>query len=307
VSFEAYLQELTEPANPLVASKLVTLSNMGPDQASLLRSTWLEMELARRQRLMQALIDLAEDNVELNFDAVLFIALADRDADVRRTAVRGLWEHEGRDLIDPLRALLQSDSDAGVRAEAAQALGRFVLQAEFDALPASDVERVERALRATVEDAGEVSEVRGRALESIGARSEPWVGDVIQRAFDSPDRRLRLSAVHAMGRSCDAAWLPALTPELESDDAEMRFAAASACGAIGDEAAIPYLLPLLHDEDAETQEAAVGALGEIGGGSAREALKDLLADADTRVREAALAAFDEAEFAEDPLGFKLRG
>ncbi|OGO49517.1 MAG: hypothetical protein A2148_05445 [Chloroflexi bacterium RBG_16_68_14] len=298
---------MADPATPLAVSKLVNLSRMGPGQASLFMDAWPEMDLHKRQRLIQELSDLAEDNVELNFDAVFFIALADRDADVRRDAIKGLWEYEGRDLIDSLVGLLESDPDAGVRAEAALALGRFVLQAEFDVLRAPDAQRVEQALRRTVEYDAEALEVRGRALESIGACSQPWVRDLIQRAFESGERRLWLSAVHAMGRSCDAAWLPTLIPELTSDDAEMRFEAAGACGAIADEAATPHLLGLLEDDDAEAQEAAISALGQIGGAQAKQALQALLTEGNERVREAALSALAEIDFAEDPIAFKLRG
>ncbi len=305
MSFEAYIRELADPARPPAASKLINLSMMGAEETPLFLNAWLEMDLRRRQRVIQELIGLAEDNVELNFDAVFFIALADSDAEVRRNAVKGLCEYEGRDLINCLLGLLESDPDASVRAEAALALGRFVLQAEFDTLHAADTERVERALHRSINDTAEVAEVRGRALESIGARSEPWVRDLIQGAFESPDRRLRLSAVHAMGRSCDASWLPALTAELESDDAEMRFEAAGACGSIADEAATPHLLRLLEDDDHEVQEAAIGALGQIGGAQAKEALQDLLSDGAERVREAVLSALAEVDFAEDPLAFKF--
>ena len=52
--------------------------------------------------------------------------------------------------------------------------------------------------------------MRGRALESLGARSEPWVRDLIEEAYDSGDRRLQISAVHAMGTSADSQWLPSI-------------------------------------------------------------------------------------------------
>ena len=306
MSLETYLQELADPKQPLVVSKLVTISALGSQESALLLSAWSKIELERRRRVLQVLIDLTEDTVELNFDAVFLIALADEDSEVRRAAVSGLWEHEGRDLVDPLLGLLEHEPDAGVRAEVALALGRFVLQAEYDALRAADAERVEDALRRTFEDPAEVSEVRGRALESIGVRSVPWVRDLIQEAFESGDRRLTLSAVHAMGRSCDTAWLPTLITELESDDDEMRFEAAGACGAIADEAATPHLLPLLYDDDPEAQEAAIGALGEIASREAKEALEELLEDADDRVREAVLSALGEVEFADDPLDLKVQ-
>lgn len=306
MSLETYLQELADPKKPLIVSKLVSISALGPQESSLLLSTWSKLELDRRRRVLQVLIDLTEDTVELNFDSVFFIALADEDSEVRRAAVSGLWEHEGRDLVDPLLGLLEHEPDAGVRAEVALALGRFVLQAEMGNLKSADAERVENVLHGVIDDDAEEIEVRGRALESIGARNEAWVSDIIEQAFDSGERRLRISATHAMGRSCDAAWLPALYRELENEDAEMRFEAAGAIGMIAEEEAIPYLLPILQDEDAEVQAVVIAALGEIGGNAAKEALEDLLADNELATRELVLAALEDVDFAVDPLSFSAR-
>ena len=305
MSYETALQALADPTKPLIGARLTGLSLLTPDETATFLKLWQEIGPARRQHLVHELIELAEDNVELNFDAVFFIGLSDDDASVRRSAISGLWEHEGRDLIEPLVRLLRSDPDAGVRADAAMALGHFVLQAELNHVRAADTERIESVLRDTIEDTAEVVEVRGRALEAIGARSLSWVHDLIQQLFESPERRLRLSAIHAMGRSCDAGWLPTLVEELENEDAEARFEAAIACGFIADQAALDHLLPLIYDDDREVQLAAISALGEIGGAEAKEALAELLESDDEGAQEAALAALAELDFSEDPLGFTV--
>lgn len=306
MTLESLVQELADPSRDVAISKLAGLSGMSAGEAPSFMSAWLAMDDARRRRLIQELIDLAEDNVELDFDAIFLISLADRTPAIRRAAIQGLWEHEGRDLIGPLLGLLQDDPDAGVRAEAALALGRFVLQAELDALRGADAERVEAALRRTFTDPAEPVEVRARAIESLGARSEEWVSDLIEEAFSGEDRRLRISAVHAMGRSADTAWLSSVLGQLDSDDPEMRFEAANAAGAIGDPEATAYLVPLLRDEDPEAQEAAINALGQIGGDDAKEALQELLAEGDERIAEAVTYALAEINFAEDPLAFRLQ-
>ncbi len=306
MTFQSLVQELTDPSQHIAASKLVGLSGIDAGEASSFARTWHALEDVRRRRLINELTDLAEDNVELNFDAIYLIALADRDADIRRAAIQGLWEHEGRDLIDSLLALLENDPDAGVRAEAALALGRYVLQAELDALRGSDAERIESALRRTFNDPTEPVEVRARALESLGARSAEWARDLIDEAFSGEDRRLLLSAVHAMGRSADTAWLPSALAQLDSEDPEMRFEAAVAAGSIGDPEATPYLIPLLRDDDPETQEAAINALGQIGGEEAKEALQELLVEHDERIAEAITYALAEIDVAEDPLALHLQ-
>jgi HEAT repeat protein len=278
---------------------------MDDRDAASFAEVWPELTDQRRELIVQELQDLAEDNVELDFDRAFVVGLRDANPNVRRLALEGLWEHEGRDLLEPLLHMLRNDEDAAVRAAAATALGRYVLQAEFERLREGDAARVTEALGQTVTDPTEPSEVRGRALESLGARSEDWVRDLIDEAFDSDDRRLRLSAVHAMGRSCDSSWLSAIYNELESEDAEMRFEAAGALGSIADPEALPYILPLLQDEDPEVQEAAIFALGQFGGEEGKDALTELRASADERIHAAIDAALAEIDFAEDPLNVPL--
>jgi len=109
-----------------------------------------------------------------------------------------------------------------------------------------------------------------------------------------------------MGRSADLAWFPVILDEMESDDAEMRFEATMAAGSLGDERAIAKLSELSLDSDAEVQEAAITALGQIGGSAAREVLLNIASEqSHPRVLEAVRDALAEADFIEDPLGFRM--
>jgi HEAT repeat protein len=306
MEFSEYLKVLTDPSAPLSAGELQHLHSLEAEERDALRAAWRRLDGERRQDVVRQLMELAEDNVELDFDAVYMLALEDEAGAVRAWAVRGLWEYEGRDLIGRLLELLEHDEEPEVRAESALALGRFVLLSETGTLSERHSERVERGLRRAVEDELETEEVRARALEAIGARDLPWVSDAIEAAYESDSRRQRVSAVHAMGRSCQARWLPALLAELESDDAEMRYEAATALGSLGDRRTASRLAPLTHDGDAEVREAAIGALGQFGGPEAKALLRQLLADPSPAVQEAAAAALAEAEFAEDPLSVEHR-
>jgi len=304
---DEYLGELKDPSRPLLASKLVELSSLLPEEAPALAAAWPQIEVARRRQILRRLLDLAEDNVEMDFDRVFMVALKDDDAEARALAVQGLWEHEDRDVIAPLIDILRNDRSPAVRVEAATALGSFVLRAEFQRLNTMDSHRIEEALRTTIDDAAESPDVRGRALESVGALSASWVRSSIENAYRSGNWRLRVSAVHAMGRNCDPNWLPLLTKELTSDAPEMRYEAATACASCCGESAVPLLKPLLEDEDAEVQEAVIAALGEIGGEAAKRVLREIDEHPEPRVREAVAAALEEIEFNEDPLGFHSLG
>ncbi len=305
MDFGEYLDELADGSKQLKVAGLQRLSQLSGEQRAELDHFWPGIDVRRRQRLILELIDLSEDNVDLTFDAVFLRGLSDDDREVRLESVRGLWEHDSPGLIGSLVELLESDDDPAVRAEAALALGRFVVMFGLGRLRENHFERAESALRRTIETE-EIEEVRARALEAIGARDVPWVRQAIREAYESGQHRPKVSAVHAMGRSTGNRWLPLLTRELASDEAELRYEAAMATGAIGDDSAVPQLLPLLTDEDSDVREAATAALGEIGGPTAKKALLEVMDSESSAAREAAAAAMADIEFEDDPLGFKFR-
>lgn len=306
MEFKRYLSTLRDASTELSVAGLQHLDSLTAEEAEALRSVWPEVDAERRRRVVHHLMELVEDNVDLNFDAVFVTALGDKDGGVRCDAVRGLWEYEGRDLIPPLLRLLEKDEEPEVRAEAALALGRFVLRAELGALPEHHFEKIAEGLRRTLEDDLEEDTVRARALEAIGACGREWVSQAIQQAYDGELPRLRVSSLHAMGRSCDPVWLPLLVDELASDDSEMRYESAIALGSLADRRAVSHLAPLLYDGDSEVKEAAVSALGQIGGREAKTLLRSLLRDPSPSVQEAVAAAVTEADFAEDPLSVEYR-
>ena len=307
MNFEEYLEELTNGSRKLKITDLQRLSDLSPEQAARLAARWADIDVRRRRRVLQELIDLAEDTVELNFDVVFRHAFEDDDAEVRLAAVRGLWEYESPDLIDSLTALTETDDSAAVRAEATLALGRFVLLFEIGRLRERHFEHAAASLRRVVENAGEIEEVRARAIEAIGSHDASWVRQAVTQAYESGSHRLKVSAVHAMGRSAEPRWLPLLKRELASDEAELRYEAVVASGSLADEAAVPSLVPLATDPDDEVRAAAVSALGEIGGEAARRALDDLIDRPSEPASDAAAAAISEIEADEDPLAFKLGG
>lgn len=306
MEFASYLDELTDPATRLSVAGLQQLHDLNREQVETFRSVWPQVHAERRRQVVRQLIELAEDSVDLNFDAVFFVALGDEDGAVRSDAVRGFWEYERRDLIEPLLHLLENDEEPEVRAEAALSLGRFVLLWEFGSLREQHFQQVEQGLRRAIEDDLEVDEVRARALESIGASERPWVGQAILQAYQSEAPRLRVSALHAMGRSCQPRWLSVLTKELTNDGPEIRYVAALALGSLADRTAVPQLAALLDDPDLEVKEAAIAALGQIGGREAKTMLRSMMKDPSPSVQEAAATALAEADFAEDPLSVEYR-
>ena len=297
MNLQTYLAELANSGRPLLASKLANLSQLSPEERDEFEALWPRIEPDRRLQILGMMNELAEDNPELNFHTVDFVSLHDPDPRIRAAALDGLWEYDERDLIPVLIEFLRGDEDAHVRAEAALGLGRFVVLGEFGSVYPPDLTLIEDALSESIGDAAEAEEVRARALEAIGACSEPWVSDLISDAYTSGSQRMQVSAIHAMGRSCDADWLPDIIQQLQNDDPEVRYEAATAAGTIGDEAAVPHLAFLVHDEDSEVQQVAIEALGEIGGPEARGVLLRVLSSGDERAGEIAREALASMELA----------
>jgi HEAT repeat protein len=305
LSLERYLDELSDEDKPLISSSLANLSSLSPDELTLFLKAWSGMDRARQRQIVNKLVGLAEENLTLNFDDIFRACLGDPDEEVRVKAIEGLWECEDRSLIDPLITLLRDDRKEAVRAAAAMALGKFALLAELEKLRPEDGAKVEQALLTVIDDREEQLEVRRRAVEAIAPLSLPKVTEIIQEAYQSDDARMRVSALYAMGRSGDPAWLPILIGELSSLDAEMRFEAAGACGQLGEEEAVPYLIRLIHDIDSQVQLSAIAALGNIGGIEAEEALRECLEHPEERIRDAAAEALGEIEFVKEPFSFRL--
>jgi HEAT repeat protein len=208
-------------------------------------------------------------------------------------------------LIKPLVHALKEDISVGVRTAAATALGKFALQGELGNLPSHYREMVYSSLLGVLDNITELTDVKRRALEAISPFNLPRVKELIKTAYHTEDIKLRASAIYAMGRNCDLAWLPTLLAELNSEEAEIRYEAASACGELGAEEAVPYLVEMAENEDPQVEEAAIKALGEIGNEQAKQTLSKLAKNPQPRVHDAAKAALKEIQYCEDPLSLQL--
>lgn len=289
-------------AEPKLANvtRLQALSNLSGEQQREFAATWPTLPVERRRSIAEWLDQLAEDNVELNFEPVFVVMLDDPDPVVRREAVEALWESHDWSLVPRLVSLLQHDPDPDVRAAAASALAKYELAVELDDGKRRFGPEMDRALLDCLANEAEEPQVRRRALEAISTRSLPEVPLAIieARSSDIPD--LRLGAIYAMGRTFDERWLGDLLDALESSDPAMRFEALGALGELEAESAVPNIAPLVEDEDSEVQLAAIDALGKIGGEEAKAILRRY-AGRPSPLQEAALEALAEAEFRDEPL------
>ncbi len=298
------LAEIFDPARDPPAARLVRLSNLGGEGLAEFEVRWQSADIDRRRGLIAALAQLARNNVRVNFDAIFRFSLSSDDAEVKLAALIGLEESEDCRLIPALIRLLEADPAASVRQAAAGALGRFVLLAETGKIVGRHGEEIFSALVRVVRNAGEEPAVRAQALRAVAAFTAPEVTGLIERAYAEDSIVLKAGAVAAMGRTCDAAWLPSVIKELSSARAELRCAAAAASGELESEEAVPHLIRLTRDDVIEVKEAAIAALGEIGGEVARKVLENLARNPVKRVSAAARAALAELSFWESSMAMR---
>ena len=273
LDFRNALRHLQNERGELSHTTISALSNANRVELAAFAQTWAGLKPERRKRIALMLVQLAEENIELDFNPLFRYLLDDEEAVVRASAIDGLWEDEDPGLVKPFVGFLRSDPDVRVRAAAADAIGRFMLLAEYNRVPQTPHgDLMFEALLATIQSGLEDMSVRARAVEAVAYSSRDLVRKVIAIAYDEEDSDMRASAVAAMGHSANKYWGKTIAAELESSDARMRFEAARAAGELEYRAAVPRLVELMDDEDREVQAAAIVSLGQIGGKEARAAL-----------------------------------
>ncbi len=301
MAIEVFLEAIADQSEPLSDAPFHEASDPTPDEVSEFARAVAGMEEDRGREILGAMVEQAEENLELDFTAIFRRCLRHDDDWLVQLGIEGLWEEEDRWLITELVELLRSERGAQVRAAAALAMGKFPVLAQEGKVPPQDGELVYRMLMDFLEDEIEDLEVRRRCLEAVAPFNTEEVQDYIRWAYDNENDDLRSSSVYAMGRTGDTAWLPTLLRELESYDPAVRYETASACGDLGEQEAIPPLVELLQDEDPEVRLAAISALGKIGGALARRALIDCVRDGDAAMSEAAQEELENLQFLDDPM------
>lgn len=282
---------------PLDLAQLRALSEPSRETLTALLRLWPSIDPARRREMLAAMQQLEDGEAALDFHRVALTALRDPDAATRMLAVRGLREQDRAEYMRLLAAQLRDDPVPMVRAEIAKALGNYVLGLEFGLLADDDAETLTAALRDAVEDVEETDEVRGLALQSLGAWSDESTAEMISDLYEVGSPLLRISAIKAMGRNASEGWLDLLIYHFDDEDADVRAAAAEAAGQLLlDEAVEPLVMLATEDKDDDVQVAAIRALGEIGNDEVERVLTRWLKERrDPHIQDAIREALAEVQ------------
>ena len=303
MSFEFFLENVSDPTSRISAVDFYEISDLSPEEMELFDSAWEPLPIERQRTIISSMVELAEDNPELDFTAIYKMCLKSDDESLLEIVIDGLWEQEDRSVIAALIEVLRSEKGYLVRSAAASALGRFSMLAQENKLLPRDGENIHDNLMQVLEDDEEPSDVRRRCMEAVAPFNTMEINQQITVAYESLDPDFRASSIFAMGRTGEIGWLPLLIQELQNEEPTIRYETAHACGELGEEDAVPHLVLLLKDDDSEVQLAGVGALGKIGGQLAKQVLTSLVKDGDENLVEAARLELDDLAFDDDPEGY----
>jgi HEAT repeat protein len=304
--FRSVLEALLDDARPFPARYLHRFSDIAPADLALLIKNWPQITSRRKHTLLEDLEELAESDTLTSFDDLARHLLKDVDPQVRQSAIRLLWENEDVKLAPVFLKILDEDEDAGVRAAAANALGVFVYQGELEKIPPELLHRIEDDLIKTA-TSGDKMIVRQRALESLGYSGREEVIPLIESAFHEKNPDWVVSALFAMGHSCDERWKKQVLSKLHAPDEDVRSEAIHAAGELELSSARPILLDMLEDEEElEMRRELIWALTKIGGEGVRDRLEEILeAEADEEEAGFIEEAMDNLTFMEDLAQFDL--
>ena len=301
MAIDVFIRAIADESEPLSDAPFHEASDPSPSEVIDFDRFLSTLDGEERRVVLTAMVEQAEENLELDFTSIFRHFLKDEDDHLVQLGIEGLWEQEERWLITELVDILRSERVAQVRAASAVALGKFPVLALEGKIPPQEGALIYRVLMDFLEDEIEDLEVRRRCLEAAAPYNTEEVRDYIRWAYDDEDQDMRSSSIFAMGRTGELSWLPTLLLELESSDAAVRYETANACGELADQQATPQLVELLNDDDPEVRLASIAALGKIGGAEARRALIDCVQDGDAAMSEAAHTELESLQFLDDPM------
>ena len=296
----AFLKAAEPDANAIPYPIRAALANLSPDELAILAPGWSNLDLDRRQSILEALIEESEDRFDLDYNEVGHFALNDPAPSIRQRAIDLLSIDESPYLMRRLKEIAQADDAADVRAAAVSALGSFVLLGEYEEIDLSEASHLVDMLNGIWFDEAEEWSVRRRALESLGNPTAPGVYEIIADAYDSTDPEVRASAVFAMGRTCDRdRWGETVRRELSSTDDMIRYEAVRAAGELELRQSVTTLHNMALNDNGEIRKAAIWSLGEIGGPQAQRYLSTIAeiveeTSGDAELEELILEAIENA-------------
>jgi HEAT repeat protein len=301
INFLEVITALLDEEHPFPARFLHRFSDLSLAEAKDLKAIWPEIDPLRRGALLTDLEEINDKDTLVNFESVGLLGLKEADPIVRGTAIRLLENTDDRKVIPLFIALMHTDPDEKVRAEAAFALGNYVLEGELDKIPDKTYDDMMVHLMAVINGI-DAPLVRRRALEAASYSCREEIPSLIQKAYNEKGKEWLITELFSMGRSADPQWEKEVLNHLKSKNVDVQIEAIQAVGEIELRSASQPLLEMLENsvEDEDLKNAVIWSLSKIGGEGVRPTLEKMLEEApDDEEGEFLQEALDNLAFTED--------
>jgi hypothetical protein len=298
------LQDINRPFPP---KYLHIFSDMTAADLAEIRKIWPQIPVLRKITLLQDLEAMMESDTLLSCDDFARFALRDENADVRSRAINLLWDSEDPRLARIFGEILTQDDNEIVRANAASALGKFVLLGELEEISENFFKRTVELLFNDYEKEA-YDEVKQEILRSLSYCGKEEIAGLIKEAYETDKKAWKIAALESMGRSADNRWKDYVLSNLTDNDADLQYEAIRAAGELTLEDARDTLLRMLAEEagNNDVYYQTVWALSKIGGESVRDNLQDLLENTnDEEEIEILEMALDNLDFTDENSEFTL--
>lgn len=163
--------------------------------------------------------------------------LQDKNARVRYAAVSQFDTLGTEDLalsLELLRDRLWNDSEADVKAAAADAIGGLKLKEGFE-----DLQKLYHSTSDWL--------IQFSIIAALGELGDERAFDLLQEALGSDNELIQTAAVSALGELGDARAVSLLVPFISNEDWQIRYRLAQALGRLGGEEATSALKKLSQD------------------------------------------------------------
>jgi len=301
IDFLEVITALLDEEHPFPVRFLHRFSDLSLVEAKELKTIWKEIDPVRRAALLTDLEEINDKDTLVNFGSVALLGLKEADPIARGTAIRLLENTEDRKVIPLLIALMHTDPDEKVRAEAAFGLGNYVLEGELDKIPDPVYDDMMTHLLAVINGVDSPL-VRRRALEAASYSCREEIPELILKAYAEKGREWLVTALFSMGRSADPQWEKEVLHHLDDQDEDVKLEAIQAVGEIELKSASQPLLDILEAgvDDEDLQNAIIWSLSKIGGEGFRPMIEKKLDEStDDEESEFLQEALDNLAFTED--------
>ncbi len=248
----------------------------------------------KQKKMVQELADQKKLSDEIKY---LFLhALHSHDPSIQWHAVRGLRNYPEEDNADSLLNCLKHNKSDSIRAIAAETLGRFIYKGFYLLdLKESLLSKIKKELIACYKNPKEKESVRPNILRSLSIiNNDKEIIKMIETAYKSNSKKLRLAALFSMGRNRLSRWNSILKSSLEGKNKDLVYAALQGCedGKLSEMTLLIQNLCL--SKDIKTAQLAMRAMWKIDGTTALAVIKENLKSKSKKIRTTAQRILDES-------------